>query len=85
MGQRPDARVVAVEEPPVVVERGFGPDAADHPEDALTHARSMASPSLDWGPMPTTAPRDLAPLVVIAGPTATGKTGPRDRARRAAP
>src|SRR6478735_9043375 len=24
--------------------------------------------------MPTTAPRDLAPLVVIGGPTATGKT-----------
>ena len=34
----------------------------------------MASPSLDWGPMPTTASRDLAPLVVIGGPTATGKT-----------
>ena len=27
------------------------------------------------GPMPTHVPRDLAPLVVIGGPTATGKTG----------
>ncbi len=37
-------------------------------------ARSLARPSLDWTPMPTIRQGDLAPLVVIGGPTATGKT-----------
>ena len=75
VGRRADARVVPVEQSPVVVERGFGPDTAHDPEDALAHVGSMARSSLDWAAMPTTAPRDLAPLVVIGGPTATGKTG----------
>ena len=74
MGCRPDPSVVAVDQPPVVVERRFGADPADDAEDALAHGRSLPWPPLDLAAMVTPDGHELARLVVIGGATGTGKT-----------
>ena len=76
MGGGPDACVVPVDQAPVVVERWIRDRHRPRRRGcAQPWPRSLARPSLDWTPMPTNRQGDLAPLVVIGGPTATGKTG----------